>query len=183
MRLLGRLGLKTQSTMLALAHPSVSGMASGSGTSGSTGWNNASRARLYFQTDKDSDDDVHILQVMKANYGPPNLRTKVRWQRGVYVPVTEAAQEAKEKYSAEAAEECFLRLLDAYTADKRNVSANPSVTYAPTVFANDNRSGKVTKPALVTAMNALFANGTIVNEEFGRASKLRNRIVRKGKPT
>ena len=55
-RLLARLGLKTQSTMLALAHPSLTGMASGTGTSGSTGWSNATRARMYLHGDKDGDD-------------------------------------------------------------------------------------------------------------------------------
>src|SRR5260221_11911203 len=33
---------------LCLAHPSLSGMSSGTGTSGSTGWNNSVRSRLYF---------------------------------------------------------------------------------------------------------------------------------------
>ena len=116
-------------TVLALAHPSLTGMTSGTGTSGSTGWSNAVRARTYLHSDKD-DDDARTLQVMKANYGPKNLSVKLRWQRGLYVPITEAAQMAKDKCSAEAAEECFMRLLDTYTAEGRNVSTSPSVTYA-----------------------------------------------------
>jgi hypothetical protein len=41
------LALETSSTALLLAHPSLSGMASGSGTSGSTAWSNSVRSRLY----------------------------------------------------------------------------------------------------------------------------------------
>ena len=177
-RLLARLGLKTQSTVLALAHPSVSGMATGTGMSGSTGWNNTARARMYFYSEKDDEDDVRTLQVMKANYGPPNLRTKVRWQRGLYVPVTEAAQEAKAKYSAEAAEECFLRLLDAYTKQDRHVSHKSGANYAPHLFAKDKQSGGVDKAALTDAMNRLLHSGVIKVEAFGPPSRPLNRIIR-----
>jgi RecA-family ATPase len=80
--LIGGLALRTQSTIVALAHPSLSGMSSGAGTSGSVAWNNTVRARLYLNSDKD-DETARLLQVMKANYGPKNLRVRLRWQRGV----------------------------------------------------------------------------------------------------
>ena len=42
-------------TFLLLAHPSLTGMSTGTGMSGSTGWNNAARSRMYFQVKKASD--------------------------------------------------------------------------------------------------------------------------------
>ena len=49
MGLLKRLGRKHDCTPLLSAQPSVAGMNTGTGTSGSTGWNNSGRARMYFQ--------------------------------------------------------------------------------------------------------------------------------------
>jgi RecA-family ATPase len=40
--------IKARSAILLLSHPSLTGMASGSGLSGSTAWNNSCRARMYF---------------------------------------------------------------------------------------------------------------------------------------
>jgi hypothetical protein len=47
--LLKRLCRKHSCAVLLLAQPSVTGMNTGSGTSGSTGWSNSGRSRLYFQ--------------------------------------------------------------------------------------------------------------------------------------
>jgi RecA-family ATPase len=47
--LLKRLCRKHHCAILLLAQPSVIGMNTGSGTSGSTGWSNSARSRLYFQ--------------------------------------------------------------------------------------------------------------------------------------
>jgi RecA-family ATPase len=45
--LLKRLARKHDCAFLLLAHPSLTGLNTGSGMSGSTGWNNAVRSRLY----------------------------------------------------------------------------------------------------------------------------------------
>ena len=61
------------------------------GMSGSTQWNNAARSRLYFTASKMHDDtqsDVRELRVMKSNYGPPGEIVRLRWQNGVFVPLT-----------------------------------------------------------------------------------------------
>jgi hypothetical protein len=73
-------------------------MASGTGMSGSTAWNNTARARLYFYSVGGT--GIRRLQIKKANYGPDGLCVHVRWQRGVYVPVTEAEVPTERKRSA-----------------------------------------------------------------------------------
>jgi RecA-family ATPase len=93
--LLKGLAIDTDTSILALAHPSLSGMASGAGTSGSVAWNNTCRVRLYFRSIGDT--GIRKLQVMKANYGPADLCVHVRWQRGVYVPVSENEVPAEPK--------------------------------------------------------------------------------------
>jgi hypothetical protein len=62
-------------TGLILAHPSVDGMRSGTGTSGSTGWNNSLRWRAYFErvlneSGDELDNARRVLKTKKANYGP-----------------------------------------------------------------------------------------------------------------
>lgn len=75
--------------VVILSHPSVAGMASGSGSSGSTAWNNAVRSRLYL-TRPDADDgppdnDIRILKTMKSNYGKIGGKIDLRWEEGVFV--------------------------------------------------------------------------------------------------
>jgi RecA-family ATPase len=100
---------------LVLAHPSLSGLNTGRGTSGSTAWSNSVRSRLYFAPAQASDGsepdpDLRILSVAKANYAPTGTTITLRWKAGVYVPVPgmasldRLAQEAK-------ADDVFIQLL------------------------------------------------------------------------
>ena len=79
------LALETDSTALLLAHPSLSGMATGSGSSGSTAWNNSVRSRLYLDRVREGgvelDPDVRVLRTMKTNYGRAGGEIRLRWQR------------------------------------------------------------------------------------------------------
>jgi RecA-family ATPase len=64
------LAIEFDCVVLLLAHPSLSGMASGAGTSGNTAWNNSVQSRLYLVTSSDDlDPDGRVLQTIKANYG------------------------------------------------------------------------------------------------------------------
>jgi RecA-family ATPase len=164
--------------IVLLAHPSLSGMASGSGTSGSTGWHNSVRARTYLEADS-KDPNARVLKFMKSNYGPKGEPMRLRWQNGLFVP--DDGVKANEAAQANT-EIIFLNLLDAYTAEGRNVGSSTASTYAPKVFDADRRSKGIGRDALRDAMNALFEKGEIINEEFGPPSHRRKRIIRKGKP-
>ena len=82
---LGSFCTKYDATVLMLAHPSMSGMASGTGMSGSTAWENSVRARAYFSR-SDTDDDVRILSRKKSNYSQSGDSTDMTllWDQGVY---------------------------------------------------------------------------------------------------
>ncbi len=75
------------------------------------------------------------------------------------------------------AENVFLDLLAHYEREGRNVSPNPSNSYAPSVFAKDDRRDGLSKTVLEGAMNRLFSAGTIRAEDFGRPSRPAKRIV------
>jgi len=182
--LLRGLAIRQQCSVIVLSHPSLSGMASGTGTSGSTGWSNAVRSRLYLtRPDEDgADHDRRTLQVMKANYGQFGLRLDVKWIRGLFVPAIAGEQTAAvapgEMAAFLAAKDSFVRMLDLYTAEGRAVSASPSLTYAPALFAKDHRTNVSSAALLAKAMNALFEDQVIRTETTGPASKQRSRIVR-----
>lgn len=74
--------------VILCAHPSVAGIASGSGFSGSTAWHNSVRSRLYLTRPDDgvgADPDARTLRAMKANYGPIAGEVPIRFDRGAFV--------------------------------------------------------------------------------------------------
>jgi RecA-family ATPase len=62
------LAIDSDCAVLLLSHPSLSGLNSGTGTSGSTAWNNSVRSRLYLEIPNES-PDARVLKVVKANPG------------------------------------------------------------------------------------------------------------------
>jgi AAA domain len=86
-RALGQIAIKTGGAVICCAHPSLSGLNSGSGTSGSTGWSNAFRSRLYLKHVSDEDPDARVLEGKKTNYARRNAALTLRWHNGVFIPV------------------------------------------------------------------------------------------------
>jgi RecA-family ATPase len=177
--------IESKPTVLLLGHPSLYGLSSGSGTSGSTGWHNSVRARLYFSAVKagkgnseEPESDLRQLEVKKSNYGPAGEVVKLRWQDGVFVP--EGNAPSLERIAAERdVDEAFLRCLDAKTAMGVNVSpAQQANNYAPKMFEGMPQAGGVRKRAFVTAMARLEAGGRITREEVGSQSRRTTRLVR-----
>lgn len=176
--------IKYDMAALLLDHPSLGGLASGAGTSGSTGWSNSLRSRLYFERVKDEsgaepDADARVLSVKKSNYSRAGLEIKVRWDGGVF-KLQSGASGGFDRYAAQAdADAIFLGLVAAYQAEGRPAGiAGP--TFAPAVFAKDARSKGVGKRGLTDAMNRLLAEKKLVIEEFGPPSHRRKRLVLAG---
>jgi RecA-family ATPase len=140
--LLRGLCLEIDTAILLLSHPSLSGIASGSGMSGSTAWNNSVRSRLYLkapnkQGDEDDDEsDVRVLETMKANYGPKGEPIRLVWKDGLLL--TEPGSTSLEKLSHEEdAKAIFLAILERYNKQDLTASATPTArNFAPTIFAD-----------------------------------------------
>jgi RecA-family ATPase len=170
--------------VLVTSHPSITGMNSGTGLSGSTAWNASVRSRLWMKratTEKDEEPDpnLRVIEVMKANYGPVGETITVTWRDGVFVPA--ATMGTFEKIAAErAADELFLKLLDRFADQGRNVSDKPAANnYAPKMFATDP-DGKGRRKDLADAMSRLFSARKIRVEDYGRPSRPYTRLVRCG---
>src|SRR5690606_8426738 len=85
------LAIEHDCAILLLSHPSLTGISSGTGTSGNTAWNNSVRSRLYLKRQHDdpseiTDPDFRKLVSMKANYAPTGGEVGMRWELGRFVP-------------------------------------------------------------------------------------------------
>jgi RecA-family ATPase len=179
--LLRGLAIKNDLAVVLIAHPSLSGMASGSGTSGSTAWSNSVRARLYLERildegNREIDPDLRVLRVKKSNYGPIGLELRLRWQNGAFV--LDGPSGGFDKMAADAkAERVFLDLLSALAAQGRDVSPKPSQTYAPTVFEKHPQAESITKKGFASAMERLLSAGRIVVDTVGPPSRQYKRLA------
>jgi RecA-family ATPase len=182
--LLRGMAIDAGSAVLLTSHPSLTGINTGSGLSGSTAWNASVRSRLYFKratTDQDEepDPDLRVLEVMKSNYGPVGEAVMLRWDRGLFLPV--AGTSSLDKLAAEQrAEQLFLTLLDRFSGQGRNTCENPnSRTYAPTRFAKEQEARElgIRKPDFEAAMRRLFTADKIWFEPYGPPSKATARLM------
>ncbi|MDA9990414.1 AAA family ATPase [Paracoccaceae bacterium] len=154
--------------ILVLAHPSLTGINSGTGTSGSTGWNNSVRSRMYLRRDLE-DENKRILQLAKSNYSKIGTEVKMLWTCG-YFEHDGTTTTLDNKAASAMAKRVFLELLRKYTEQGRTVNANGGSNYAPKAFAEDPLSEGITKNGFRTAMRSLFHEGKITNEQSKRAT-------------
>jgi RecA-family ATPase len=185
--LLRRLAMNSGAAVMLIAHPSLTGLASGTGSSGSTAWNNSARSRLYFTgakkgaDDGDDETDVRELRVMKSNYGPAGEIVRLRWQRGVFVPASSMG--TLERVNAEAeVDQAYLDCLDATQGSGRQVGPYTGKAYAPAIFEKMQQAKGYRAKALATAQERLFNAGRIEVRKDGPPSKALDRIFRKARP-
>lgn len=83
----GNIARAFECAVVVAAHPSAAGLSTGSGTSGSSAWNNTFRSRLYLTGPKTDDDDpdTRLLEKKKANYSKRGEGIKLRWDHGSFV--------------------------------------------------------------------------------------------------
>jgi RecA-family ATPase len=173
------LAVKFNMAVVVLAHPSLSGMASGAGTSGNTAWSNSVRSRLYLEPVKTDtggvpDDALRRLTVKKVNYAKVGTEIMMRWERGRFVL---AASDWKSSLTNIEIDALFLELLEQFTHEARNVTATRGTSYAPSEFANHADAKGVSKEAFKKAMDRLLGTAKIENVESGSPSRRRSRLV------
>lgn len=177
------LAIRHECAVVLLAHPSMSGLQSGSGTSGSTGWSNSVRSRLYLSRvlhgEEEPNPDARTLTNKKANYGPTGEEIELTWRDGVFVPnAPDAGLDRMAKRHK--ADRVFLKLLRIFTEQGRQVNSGGGQTYAPSVFADHPEAEGVTRAALRDAMERLLHSGRVVNVESGKPSRRRSHLQEAG---
>jgi hypothetical protein len=170
---LGKLAKGIGGSVIALGHPSMAGLSSGSGTSGSTAWNNAVRSRLYLRYPKDvTRGDIRELEGMKLNYGARGSLLKLQWKAGAFGVlagvVTGAAKGAFPQLD-DAAERAVLAAA-AVCAGRAVDMKERSQNYAPRVLKRYGGEAveAMTAPELEGALLRLEARGVISFGEVGR---------------
>jgi RecA-family ATPase len=179
--------LDAQTAVILLAHPSLSGISSGTGLSGSTAWNNSVRSRLYLKNEKkkdqedggddeerndaDADAGARILEFMKSNYSALAAPIKLTWKDGLLVPEPTLATLAPVERAAldRDASEIFMALLTRFNRQDLAVSRKEkSNNYAPNIFAGEpeavglHRSSAKRKLLLRQAMRSLLSHERIL---------------------
>jgi len=195
-RNLRKLCIEHRLAVLLLSHPSLTGINSGNGQSGSTAWGNSVRSRLYLERSRSNDGmvpdaDLRTLTVKKNNYGASEMEIMLRWRGGLFQTDGLLSQlHIDQRAQDQMIEDEFLRLLDQHCLEGRHVGISKSSNYAPAVFAGrvdaevgtgkSAKLGRVTSKAFAAAMNRLFTKNRIRLIEEGPPSRRRKWLAKTG---
>lgn len=181
------LAIENDCAVLLLAHPSLTGMSSGSGSSGNVAWNNSVRSRLYLRRDKDEDGteidpNLRVLETKKANYAATGSEIEMRWEAGRFVPTAADFEELDgvdgqhPEDKTQKAERVFLEMVARFNQQRRPISPSNGANYAPALFARHHRAGGVTQRFFELAMCRLLETRQIAVAEFGPPSRRQKNI-------
>lgn len=145
--------------VVLLTHPSLAGINTGTGLSGSTSWHNGCRARFYLKSADPQDKTALMLECMKINQGPKPDPIRLAFQGGVLIREGGMVSQIK----GQKAEVTFLAALAAAAANGVYVTpGRTSPSYAPKVLALRAEAEGLSKTDLERAMEGLLARGEIV---------------------
>jgi RecA-family ATPase len=182
--LLTRIAIVANGSIVLISHPSLTGINTGTGLSGSTQWHNAVRARIYergvnSESGEQPDDDLREIEFKKNQYGRKAEKIVVRYTDGLFLPVQGAStldKLARERQT----DDLFLILLRKFVSRDENISSKSGAhQYAPTVFADEPeaKAEHLKKSDFKEAMGRLFDTNKIHNEPYGSPSKKTHRLV------
>lgn len=177
--MLRTLAIELDCAVLLLSHPSITGLISGTGSSGSTAWRNSVRSRLYLavpSTNGKPDPNVRLLQVQKANYGRTGEELKVRWDDGIYV-LDKGIDAATENIINARVDSIFLELLRLFTEQQQNLCTSPGTSYAPAKMLKHPKAKGYSKDQLAVAMQRLLDSNRIKVVTEGTKSRPRSRLA------
>jgi RecA-family ATPase len=167
------LAMNIDCAVLLLSHPSLTGMNSGTGTSGSTAWNNSVRSRLYLEI---TSPDTRVLTVVKANHGKVGEKIEMRWNDGVY-DLDEGGDPIVESLLNSTVDKLFLELLALFNAQDQNVSSNSGANYAPAKMVLHPKAKGFTKKQLAASMQRLMDAKRVKLVVDGPPSRQRTQLV------
>lgn len=157
-----------------LAHPSNTGMNSGTGASGSTAAFAGVRSVINMTKPdgEDADPDARMLDNNKTNYAKTGTQVNIKWQLDHYICTDIQRRAGDEIGKMDKAERVFLKLLRWHIAHGLEVSPNKnSPTFAALLFeAHKEREG-LNRKWFKMAMDNLLNRRLIEVAERGPPSK------------
>lgn len=164
--MLRKLAIAANGAVVLLSHPSLQGINTGSGLSGSTGWHNSVRARMYLKSPtaeegEQPDTDLRELEFKKNNYGPVSARMVLRFRNGLFLP--EAGMSTLDKLAKEQkVDGAFLDVLTKLIEQKRPTSPSAHASnYAPSIIATHPDGKAFARKDYVDAMERLLNTSRI----------------------
>lgn len=182
-QILREIAIGIEGAVVLLAHPSMSGMASGTGAAGSTAWNNAVRSRLYLtkptlSADQPEDKDHRVLKTMKANYGATGGEILLRYDNGAF-GVDGLDDEPTGVLGRIEANSLDRRILDALQTLAGRLTVVSAKTrapnYAPRVISRMNGFGGIEYRKLEKSFLGMIANDLVKEVDLGKDAH-RNRL-------
>jgi RecA-family ATPase len=179
------LAMVASGSVTVLSHPSLTGISSGSGISGSTAWHGAFRFRQYLKGTKPEggeqpDGDLRELQFKKNQYGPTGETIVLRYQRGLFLP--EAGMSSLERAEREAmVDDALLSIGKRLQSRGQELSpAQTSHSYAPTIIAKQPEARGIKKSELAAALERLLERRTIEIETARAGTSREKKVIRFG---
>jgi RecA-family ATPase len=178
--MLTRLAMRASGSVVLISHPSLTGIASDSGLSGSTQWHNSVRARAVLKGVKPAngepqDTDLRVMEFRKNNYGRVSESVVLRYQGGVFVPVVGTSAEQAERHHR--AEEVYLRVLKKLTDQNQDLGTSRTAqNYAPAKISADPSATGFSRADMEAAQQRLIDQHRIHIATEGAPSRERKRV-------
>jgi RecA-family ATPase len=177
------LAMVASGSVTVLSHPSLSGIASGSGISGSTAWHGAFRFRQYLTGVKadggeQPDSDLRQLEFKKNQYGPTGETIVLRYKGGLFLPA--GGMSSLDKLAREASvEEAFMTIAKKLEGRGQELSpAQTSHSYGPTIIAKQAQATGFKKAEFVAAMERLLGLGKLRIETLNPGTTREKKVIR-----
>jgi RecA-family ATPase len=155
--MLRKIAQNHDTAIMLLDHPSLRGMADGTGTANSVDWRNSARSMLYLTQPDRNEPDERLLEVMKMNDGRAGEKVKVRWNGTTFTTEATAGPSPQKAKAERDTDDLFLQLLNIAAAQNRYFSPSPGISFAPTRLAEMPQAKGIHKKTLAAAMERLFA--------------------------
>jgi RecA-family ATPase len=180
--LLSRIAVAANGTVVLITHPSLTGISSGTGLSGSTQWHNGPRARAVMssvnQKDGVAGEGLKKIEFHKNQYGTIQATIFVRFENGLFMPVA-GASTANEAERMQRAEDLYLTFLERFTTQNQILFPKRGPNCAATKFAEQPEAvaAGLKFRDFNTAQQRLLDAGKVAIVPFGSPSRQATKLV------
>jgi RecA-family ATPase len=173
--MLNHLAMAADGSVILISHPSLTGLATGSGISGSTAWHNTVRTQMHLERPGNGaaeDAGIRKLTIKKNQYAADGDTVALRWQNGMFLPASATLTDYERAHHDQKADQAFLALLRAALARQERLSPRRGAkNFAPKLFAeNGAANGGLGVKEFAAAMERALAKGAVVIKPYGPPS-------------